>query len=435
MKICVFGLWHLGSVTAACAAEHFETVGVDYDPHTIENLQRAKAPISEPGLNALINMGIEKAQLSFTTNLELAVKHADIVWIAFDTPVDDNDNADVNFVEKAIEDVFPQLRANMRVLISSQVPAGFTDRIAKNYRQREGAFENVTFFYSPENLQLGNALAIFRNPERIVVGTPDGTPDPVVQEAMLPFCQKLLWMSRLSAEMTKHAINAYLATTLTFINEIAALCECSGADARDVERGLRSDVRVGPRAYVSPGAGFAGGTLARDIAALEGLGGLFDLSSPLLSAIAQSNDRNKAWPTRTLTQELGNMNGLRIAVLGLAYKVGTDTLRRSSAVELCAWITGQGGTAVAYDPAVKSLPSELEPIIVLQNSERTALENADAVVIATEWPQFKKLTAENIVTLMKTPIVIDVKRFLSTELENDDRIRYLAVGKANRQSA
>lgn len=411
MKICVYGLWHLGSVTAACLAEHFPTVGCDPDAATVAALTEGRAPISEPGLNELIAAGLASGRLSFSSDLQRSVGGADVVWVTFDTPVDEDDIADVDSVRAHIEAILPYLRKNTLVLISSQVPVGFTASVGHG------------FAYSPENLRLGKALDSFRKPERIVVGARADEDRARLAALFAPFSEHIQWMSVESAEMTKHALNAFLATSVTFINEIAALCEQVGADAKEVERGLKSEPRIGSKAYLGPGGAFAGGTLARDVAFLAQM----RQHRGLFAAVLESNNEQKLWPRRRLTELAGDLAGKRIAILGLTYKPGTDTLRRSSAVELCLWLNGQGAQVAAYDPAVKNIPAELP--VTRCDSAREALEGADAMVLATEWPAFKALSADDLVQWMRTPLVLDPNRFLAPELARDARLRYSAVGQ------
>ena len=428
MRVCVYGLWHLGSVTAACLAEHVTTVGCDSDAETIAELRQARPPISEPGLAELVAAGLSSGRLSFTTDLRHAAEDADVVWVTFDTPVDDNDIADVETVRAHIYAILPHVREDALVLLSSQVPVGFTASLERAFHERYPG-RRARFAYSPENLRLGKALDSFRRPERIVAGVRTDGDRACLAQLFAPFSQNIQWMSVESAEMTKHALNAFLATSVAFINELAALCEQAGADAKEVERGLKSEPRIGPRAYLGPGAAFAGGTLARDVSFLEQIGEQQGISTHLFSAVIASNNEHKGWPRRALARLLGDPAGKRIAVLGLAYKPGTDTLRRSSAVELCQWLSSNGAEVRAYDPAVHHLPLELSSWIRLCESSREALDGADAVVLATEWPVFRELSADDLVDNMRTAIVLDPNRFLSPELAGDSRLRYAAVGK------
>ncbi len=428
MRVCVYGLWHLGTVTVACLAEHFQVVGYDPDRTTISKLRASQPPVFEPGLPELVQAGTAAGRLSLANSLKEALQGADVIWVTFDTPVDDNDVADTEFVWRQVETLFPHLPDGVLLLISSQVPVGFTGRIEAAFQSAHRG-RRVTFAYSPENLRLGKALDAFRNPSRIVVGVRNQADQARLASLLSPFCKTIEWMSVESAEMTKHALNAFLATSITFANEVAVLCEKTGADAKEVERGLKSDPRIGQKAYLSPGGAFAGGTLARDVVFLTRIGKCTDVPTYLLSAILASNDEHKAWPRRKLEEVLGDLSGKTVAVLGLTYKPGTDTLRRSSAVELCIWLTHRGAQVQAHDPAVTELPFELRQHIRLCPTPREALYRADAMVVATEWPLFRNLSSEDLLAEMAMPVVLDPNRFLDSTLSGDSRLKYVAVGK------
>jgi UDPglucose 6-dehydrogenase len=239
-------------------------------------------------------------------------------------------------------------------------------------------------------------------------------------------------MSVESAEMTKHALNAYLATSVAFANEVAVLCEQAGADAKEVERGLKSDIRIGPRAYLSPGEAFAGGTLARDVMFLERLGTSANCPTHLISAVRTSNNEHKNWVRHKLRSLLGNLCDQRVTVWGLTYKPGTDTLRRSGSVELCEWLAGQGAMVRAHDPAVKVMPEKLSGKIELTLDPILALKDASALVIATEWPDYRSIDSEAVVSQMIKATVIDSKRFLEKTLGSDPQIQYITIGKQTR---
>jgi UDPglucose 6-dehydrogenase len=238
-------------------------------------------------------------------------------------------------------------------------------------------------------------------------------------------------MSVESAEMTKHALNAFLATSVTFINEIATICEHVGADAKEVERGLKSESRIGPKAYLGPGGPFAGGTLARDIAFLTKLGQQNGLPIHLVPAVRASNDAHKNWPRRRLVELLGDLRGKTIAVWGLTYKPGTDTLRRSSAIELCQWLLEQGARVQAHDPAVKDLPAYYEDIHLYASPLQT-VQDADALVIATEWPDYRGVSMSETLAIMSSPRILDANRFLASSVEALPGVTYVTVGKAIR---
>jgi UDPglucose 6-dehydrogenase len=424
----VYGLWHLGTVTAACLSEHFQVVGCDPDSRTVSGLNAGRPPIFEPGLEELVQSRAAAGQLSFSEKLEESIAGADIIWLTFDTPVKEDDTADTEFVRGQLEALFPYLMDGMLVLISSQVPVGFTASAEAGFREAYPE-RKVTFAYSPENLRLGKALDAFRQPSRVVVGVRDRISLHRVDEVFSPFCQTIEWMSVESAEMTKHALNAFLATSVTFINELATLCELTGADAHEVARGLKSEPRIGPRAYLNPGGAFAGGTLARDVVFLNRIAKENGVSTHVLSAVLSSNDEHKNWPRRKLDQLLESVSGRTIAVLGLTYKPGTNTLRRSSAVELCVSLSEHGAHVRAFDPSVKELPSELDGHLLLCATPREALHDADAAVVATEWPMFRSLSPDDLTVEMNSLIVVDPNRFLEATLGSDSRLKYFSVGK------
>jgi UDPglucose 6-dehydrogenase len=234
-------------------------------------------------------------------------------------------------------------------------------------------------------------------------------------------------MSVESAEMTKHAINAFLATSVTFANEIASICELVGADAKEVERGLKTDARIGTKAYVSPGGPFAGGTLARDIAFLRIESEAHHLLTPLLSAVRPSNDEHKNWVRRKLLQQFDTLSGVSVGIWGLTYKTGTDTLRRSLAVELCDWLLEQGAKVSIFDPTVKQLPGRWTGKVRHCLTALDAVAQTQALVIGTDWPEFKPLASELASMAQSGLVVVDANRHLSVKLL-DPSINYLAVG-------
>jgi UDPglucose 6-dehydrogenase len=429
MHVAVAGLWHLGCVTAASlAAGGHHVTGIDFDAEVVRGLREGRAPLFEPGLDDLIVAGAKAGRLSFSDNTA-DVSSADVVWITYDTPVDQDDRADVEVVVAQAARLFPSIRDGALVLVSAQVPVGTTARLERMFAAAHPANARVTFGYSPENLRLGKALAAFQQPSRVVAGVRNDADRARVTALLAPYTDRIEWMSVESAEMTKHAINAFLATSVTFANEIAMLCEVTGADAKEVERGLKSEPRIGPGAYVSPGAAFAGGTLARDLVFLSELGRRHERPARLLIAARESNDAHKQWAADRLKLELGALKGHRIAVWGLTYTPGTDTLRRSSAVELCRRLHQDGASVSAFDPAIAALPGDLEAMIELAPGPLDALAGASALVIATAWPEFTSIDAGSVAAAMRTAYVLDPARFLAATLSNDPRIHYVTVGK------
>ena len=427
MKVCVQGLWHLGSVTAACLASvGHDVVGLDADQKAINALIKGKAPLFEPGLDDLLKAGIAKGRLRFTTEIADAAADAEVLWVAFDTPVDDDDRADVEFVLNQIKGVLPVLTDGAVVLVSSQMPVGSIRKL-EAFVHENLAKKQFSFSCSPENLRLGKALGVFLNPDRIVVGVRTDDARYKLEKLLLPVTDRIEWMSVESAEMTKHAINAFLATSVTFANEIASICELVGADAKEVERGLKTEMRIGPKAYLSPGGPFAGGTLARDIEFLGVASRAKQLVTPLLSSVRTSNDEHKNWVRRKLLEKFPVLKGITVAVWGLTYKPGTDTLRRSLAVELCDWLVEQGATVQVHDPVVQQLPERWSGRVLNKERAREAVVDADALVVGTEWPEFCQEAAALLSAASPNLVVIDANRHLEIAVASLG-LQYVAVG-------
>ena len=427
MNVCVQGLWHLGTVSAACLASVGNRVtGLDFDGKTVEGLSRGTPPLLEPGLEDLVKRGLASSMLSFSASADEAVRDAEVLWIAYDTPVDDDDNADTDYVVAQVERTLPHLPAGATVLISSQMPVGSVKRLEAIANARFPK-KQIGFACSPENLRLGKAIEVFLNPDRLVVGVRSARDQERLDRLLRPISARIEWMSVESAEMTKHAINAFLATSVTFANEIASLCELTGADAKEVERGLKSESRIGPGAYLSPGAAFAGGTLARDIVFLNGISAEKRIATPLLSSVKSSNEAHKQWPMRKLQALFPDLSRTRVAVWGLTYKSGTDTLRRSASVELCNWLVEHGAQVCVHDPAITDLPRELSLKLTRADDPIGALNGAQALIVSTPWPNYKGIAADAIVKAAPGITVLDAGRFLAN-LATDGRLKYIAVG-------
>ena len=421
-RITILGLWHLGSVTAACCAKHFDVTGLDFDDAVVGNFQQGRAPVSEPGLNELLAAGLAKKSLRFTTDAQAACAQADVLWICYDTPVNDGDESDVAFVLERARRALPHLPVGVLVLISSQLPVGSCALLEKEFPQ-------LHFACSPENLRLGKAIDAFEKADRAVVGIRTDAKRALLEQLFKPFAAQVQFMRTESAEMVKHALNSFLAVSITFINEIARLCEHAGADAKEVAAGLKSEPRIGPRAYLGPGGPFAGGTLARDVVTLSKLGSAHGESLSLIPAIKESNDLHRGWAFRKLQSRLGHVRGKTIAILGLVYTPNTDTLRRSNAVELCQQLVQAGARVVAFDPAINKSSPELAGVTLAVSAD-AALIQADAAVVCTEWPLFREVNWPQAAAQMRRALIVDANRFLEKPLQEVATVEHISVGRA-----
>jgi len=428
MKVAVAGLWHLGSVTSACVARTgIDTIGIDRDPQVVAKLNAGEPPLFEPGLAELAQQGRQAGKLSFTSDVA-AVANADVLWLCYDTPIDDDDRADVDAVIRWSEEFFPHLRDGAVVLVSAQMPVGSVARLERSFAATAHG-RRVDFACSPENLRLGRAIGVFLDPGRIIIGVRNDSAREKLAPLLTQFCQNLMWMNIESAEMVKHALNGFLALSVTYTNELASIAERIGANAADIERALRSDPRVGPNAYVKAGPAFAGGTLARDVRFLSSIADQQGLKAPLINSIIASNRAHGQWSLDQLRRELAPLRGKAIAVLGLSYKPGTDAIRRSSSIELVRSLADEGAIVRAYDPAVRSLPGELDTVVTLAKDARDAMRNAAAVVVATEWPEFRELSADDFTQRMAGNLILDPSAFL-TSIRNHPDLTVLSIGCA-----
>jgi UDPglucose 6-dehydrogenase len=427
MNICVLGLWHLGSVTAAgLAALGHRVIGLDFDDGRIADLNKGIAPIFEPGLEELIMRGLTSGNLRFSSTAS-DTKDIDVLWVTYDTPVDDDDNADADYVMARIEQALLELSTEALVLVSSQLPVGSIRRLEQAAASHDGAVQ-LRVAYSPENLRLGKAVSDFLHPSRIVVGVRSIRDKELLHGLLGTITESIEWMSVESAELTKHAINAFLATSVVFANEIASVCESVGADAKEVERGLKTENRIGPRAYLSPGAAFAGGTLARDIAFLNRTARARGMVTPLLSSVLPSNNAHKLWAQRKLRALFADLSEATVAVWGLTYKPGTDTLRRSMSVELCDWMIGEGAAIHVHDPMAKNLPEHWCGAVERYDDPIAAVHGAHALVMATEWPVYLTIPTEQLLRCTDCLVVLDANRFLPHLGAVEGHLRYFAVG-------
>jgi UDPglucose 6-dehydrogenase len=429
MKVAVAGLWHLGSVTAACVAKAgIQTIGLDRDPQVVAKLNAGEPPLFEPGLAELVQRGLASGLLSFTSDAT-ALADADLVWICHDTPVDDDDRADIEAVVGWSEALFPHLRNGLVVLVSAQLPVGTVARLEKSFAAVANG-RTVDFACSPENLRLGRAADLFLNPGRIVIGIRDERAREKLAPLLTKFCQNLMWMNVESAEMVKHALNGFLALSITFTNELASVAERVGANAADIERALRSDPRIGPNAYVKAGPAFAGGTLARDVQFLSAVASEQGLKTPLINSIIASNRAHGQWSLEQLRRQLAPLGNKTITILGLSYKPGTDAIRRSSSIELVRELLAEGAIVRAYDPAVQHLPAELDTAMAIAKDVRDAMRGAAAVVVATEWPEFRELSADDFTHAMAGSLILDPAAFLPPSIRKHPALTVLSIGCA-----
>ncbi len=428
-KVCVVGLWHLGSVTSACLAElGYRITGLDADAARVERLNRGAAPLFEPGLDEIIAANLAAGRLAFTTDAAEALAGAAHVIIAHDTPVDDQDEVDLSPLFAAAASLAPHLESGATVIVSSQVPVGTCEQLAARIHELNPSLD-FGIAYLPENLRLGQAVERFRRPDMLVIGAGDAATGDAVDGLLSAIEAPRVKVGLRTAEMIKHAINSYLATSISFIGEIAGICDEVGADALAVARALHLDRRIGPGAPLQPGLGFAGGTLARDLKALLRTAGRHGYGAPLIHAVLAVNEAQSKGVLRKLRGVYPSLRGRQVGVLGLTYKPGTSTLRRSAALEFIRAMAADGASIRAYDP--KADPDEVHPHseLTLCDDPYAVAQQGDALLLATAWPEFGELDFGRIRRSMHNPVLLDPHNMLDAGAMARHGFLYLGTGR------
>ena len=425
MKIGVAGLWHLGVMYAVGLAElGHDVIAYDPNPISISDFKNGQLLVFEPGLQEMLVKNSENGNLNFTDQC-IDFQEIELLVLAYDTPVDEEDNADVEFVIAEFERIIENLSSDVHILVSSQLPVGTCD-VIRVILDKNG--RNGRVMIQPENLRLGKALVSFFSPERIIVGTHNGQEDPVVNQLFKGIEAPIVWMHSKSAEVTKHALNSFLATSVTFMGELAEICEIVGADAKEVEIGLKSDSRIGPNAYLSPGLGFAGGTLARDVRALSNLQMKIRVLPAIITSLLTSNRYNNDWISRSLGKITSNTEALRICFWGVSYVENTDTLRRSEIYVLMRKLVEENAV-VSYVENVPIKDGIDSRITCIDNMEKS-LEAIDILVVTKKLTKFSDM--REVVKLIQSEKlwVLDPSRILLAQNSAISKSpRYLTVGK------
>lgn len=428
-KVSIIGLWHLGLVNCVGFCEKgYEVTAVDFNKSLINDLKKGVPPLFEPDLAEKINKHLKTKKLSFFTDPKV-FKDSDYVVIAYDSPVNDKDEVDISPVIKAADVIAPFLKPNTPVIITSQVPLGSCEKIEILIQKQNPKWKSGVV-YTPENLRLGCAIELFLNPDMIVLGASNKMAQEKALELYQPFETKKFPMDLRSAEMVKHAINTFLATSITFGNEIANIADRLGADAVAVCQAIKADRRIS-KAPVLPGLGFSGGTLARDVEQLKKFAKQLGYPGHLLQSITAINEDSFNQIILKLKNKLGSLNGKKIGILGLTYKPGTSTMRRSPAIKIIDKLLSVKAKCFAFDPkaSAKELKTYTKEVIKMTSVEILA-KQSDALVLVTEWPEFKDLDYKKIASLMKKPLLIDTKNFLDPEILVKAGFDYVGYGRS-----
>jgi UDPglucose 6-dehydrogenase len=433
MRVTMIGAGYVGLVSGACFADFGHQVTcIDKDTAKIASLNRGEIPIFEPGLAELVESNVRQARLEFAAEAS-QIGEADAVFIAVGTPSRRGDgHADLSFVYQSVRDIAPLLGSAAVVITKSTVPVGTGDEI-ENILRDNRPNTDIQVVSNPEFLREGAAIQDFKHPDRIVVGSDDDRARKVLADLYRPLylnTSPIIYVDRRTAELIKYASNAFLATKITFINEIADLCEQVGADVQEVARGMGLDNRIGGK-FLHAGPGFGGSCFPKDTSALIKTAHDHGVPLRLVETVSAVNEQRKRAMARKVVQALGgSVRGKTVAVLGLTFKPNTDDTRDSPAIPLITALHDLGATVRGYDPAGMEQAKPLLPDVHYCQSAYSAAQGADAVVIATEWEQFRALDLSRLRAVMSQPVIVDLRNIYRSDEMKRAAFRYVPVGRA-----
>src|SRR5512136_981328 len=431
-NITVIGVGYVGLVTGACFADlGNRVICLDINPERIANLNRGILPIYEPGLEEMVSRNVKAGRLSFTTSYAEGVKDAEFVFIAVGTPSDVDGEADLQYVRAAAESVAEVMDHPLIVVNKSTVPVGTGDWVADIIKGKQKTPVPFSVVSCPEFLREGSAITDFMNPDRIVLGSLDREAANRVAELHLPLRTTLVVTDLRTAEMIKYASNAFLATKISFINEIASICEALGADVKEVAAGMGYDKRIG-RHFLDAGLGWGGSCFPKDVKALAHMALEKGRHPQLLRAVMDINTDQRREVIAKLKTLLGDLHGKTIGLLGLAFKPNTDDMRDAPSVEIAHMLLSKGAKVKGYDPvAMQVAPRFLPSAVQLAENPYECARDEDAVIIVTEWNEFKQLDLGQIKQSMKQPVMIDARNIYEPAMVKAMGFTYRAIGRGN----
>jgi UDPglucose 6-dehydrogenase len=432
MHIAVIGTGYVGLVTGACFAEFgVDVTCVDIDSEKIARLTAGEMPIYEPGLEQLVSKNVQAGRLRFTTDLKQAVEQALVIFLAVGTPPKSDGSPDLSFVETAARSIAEHMNGYKVIVTKSTVPIGTGEHLRKLIREHLNARLNFGIVSNPEFLREGAAINDFMRPDRVVIGSRDEEAVAIMRDLYRPLYlieAPFVLTSLEAAELAKYAANAFLATKISFINEIANLCDNIGCDVHDVARAIGMDRRIGSK-FLHPGPGFGGSCFPKDTRALASVAREFGSDSTIVDAVIEVNRRQRQAMVPKIEKLVGNLQGKTIAILGLAFKPETDDMREAPAIDIVQGLLERGAIVRAYDPVAMSEAARVLGEITYTDDEYEAVTDADALVFVTEWNQFRALDMSRIRDLMKSPRIADLRNIYEPADMRELGFEYVGVGR------
>ena len=441
MKLCIIGTGYVGLVSAACFAEMGNTVTcVDVNPAVVEKLNAGSVHIFEPGLEPMVRHSRADGRLTFTTRLEEGIANADCAFICVGTPPQPDGSCDLSYVRQVACEIGRHMQKDLVVVDKSTVPVGTADEVRalidKELAAR-GVSYQVDVVSNPEFLKEGDAISDFMKPDRVVLGTDSERAASLMRELYSPFARtrdKIIVMGVRSAEMTKYAANCMLATKISFINEIATICEKVGADVRDVRTGIGSDTRIGYQ-FIYPGVGYGGSCFPKDVKALIHTAEKAGVEPKLLNAVEDVNARQKKHMAGRIMDYFapqGGVKGKTLALWGLAFKANTDDMREAASISIVNELTAAGMKVRAFDPVAAENAHEIfkdNPLVEIVDSQYGACEGAQGLLVVTEWNQFRNPDFDKIKSLLTAPLLFDGRNLYSPNFMAQRGFAYFCIGR------
>ena len=429
-QICVIGVGYVGLVTAACFADlGNRVIALDVDENRVENLKKGIMPIYEPGLEELVERNTKGGRLSFTTSYAESLKNVEYAFIAVGTPSGMDGSADLQYVNSAARSIAQNMTAPLVIINKSTVPIGTGDWVADIIKSAQSKPIEFAVVSCPEFLREGSAIADFMNPHRTVIGSLDRDAANKVAQLHLPLRAPIVITDLRTAEMIKYASNAFLATKISFINEMADLCELVGADVKEVAAGMGYDARIG-RHFLDAGLGWGGSCFPKDVEALAYMAKEKGLNPRILNQVMDVNyDRRKAVVKHLEKLLGGSLQGKRIGLLGLAFKPNTDDMRDAPSIDISNTLIAAGAQVRGYDPVARKTAAPLMPAVEICENVYEMAEGCDALVVVTEWNEFKQLDLTKIKKLLKSPVIYDGRNIYDPALMKEMGFAYRAIGR------
>jgi len=430
-KISVVGVGYVGLVTAACFSDLGNTVtALDVDEARITNLKQGRLPIYEPGLEELVARNVTAGRLHFTTSYLEALKGCEFIFICVGTPSGGDGEADLKYVEAAARSIAAHMQAPLIVINKSTVPVGTGDFVSETIKAAQAKSIDFSVVSCPEFLREGAAITDFMNPHRTVLGSLSREAADKVAQLHLPLRSPILITDLRTAEMIKYASNAFLATKISFINEIADICESLGADVKEVAAGMGFDPRIG-KLFLEAGLGYGGSCFPKDIKALAFMAEELGHEPHILNSVMAVNNRRRKLIVDRLKQMLGGLEGTTIGLLGLAFKANTDDMREAPSLDIAEELLAAGATVRAFDPVAIEGARKLLPKVDMAGDAYELAKGADALLVITEWNEFKNLDLERIRDSMRQPVLLDGRNIYQPELMQNLGFTYQGMGRGN----